>query len=506
MLRRLKKSAKPIFWVIIIAFVGTIFFSWGMQYSGQSTNSHLAVVNGEPISSTALETTLQQFLEKYKKRYGHEFDSSQVNILRLNILNNLIRKKIIIKEAKKLNLMTTETEVLAGIKQTFDSAEVYNTYIKYAPRYWWNQKEQEVKEDILLEKMTDIVTAHVRITSSELNSIYLNEFKEADVSHILIKPERFVPAEDVKNYYKENIEEFTTLIKIKARHILLPLKKDATTEENTGTKVKAQELINQIKAGVDFAQLAKDFSACSSKEKGGDLGWFGTGSMVPEFEKAAFALKSGELCLEPVKTEFGYHIIRVDDRKEEEIKPLEKVGDDIRCKLMGPTEDKKAKKKAEKALCEITSGTITFTEAARIYSHAPTAKMDGSLGIIPRRFILTKTFNKDHLKLLKGEITYGVQIDPTFSKAVFSLKPDKISKEVVRTPFGYHIIKLHSKFPPSVQKLEENRDEISNICLLIKRDKVYNDWYKNLEKASKITRSSMLISMEKELLPEGKTR
>jgi parvulin-like peptidyl-prolyl isomerase len=82
-------------------------------------------------------------------------------------------------------------------------------------------------------------------------------------------------------------------------------------------KTKAEEVLQRVRAGEDFAKLAKEFSTDpGSKEKGGDLGWFGAGSMVPEFEKAAFALKPGEVS-ELVETKFGYHIIKVDERKTE---------------------------------------------------------------------------------------------------------------------------------------------------------------------------------------------
>ncbi|NWF95078.1 MAG: peptidyl-prolyl cis-trans isomerase [Candidatus Thorarchaeota archaeon] len=73
---------------------------------------------------------------------------------------------------------------------------------------------------------------------------------------------------------------------------------------------QALDIIRKLQAGDDFAELARQFSSCPSKKKGGDLGWFGKGRMVPEFEKATFALSVGQITTEPVKTKFGYHVIK----------------------------------------------------------------------------------------------------------------------------------------------------------------------------------------------------
>lgn len=120
--------------------------------------------------------------------------------------------------------------------------------------------------------------------------------------------------EDVKKYYEEKYKP-----EIKARHILV------------ADEAKAKEIKAKLDAGEDFAKLAKENSTdTQSAEKGGDLGWFGTGKMVPAFEEAAYALKVNEIS-QPVKSDYGYHIIQVTDKKEKE--PFEKVKDQMKEQL-----------------------------------------------------------------------------------------------------------------------------------------------------------------------------
>ena len=126
---------------------------------------------------------------------------------------------------------------------------------------------------------------------------------------------------EVEAFYDENRKNFITQPEIRARHILCD-------DEET-----LQQAAEEIKQGKDFAEAAREYSTCPSKEKGGDLGFFGKGKMVPEFEKAAFSLSVGEMS-HLVKTSFGWHLIEVTERKEAHIQPLDEVKDQIRMFLL----------------------------------------------------------------------------------------------------------------------------------------------------------------------------
>lgn len=127
-----------------------------------------------------------------------------------------------------------------------------------------------------------------------------------------------VDDKEVRAFYDENVGSRKPEDEVKARHILVD------------SKAKAQELSQKIKAGADFAELAKQNSGDpGSKEQGGDLGFFVRGQMVPQFEEAAFSLKPGEVS-EPFETQFGWHIVKVDMRRERKVPPFEAIKDRLK--------------------------------------------------------------------------------------------------------------------------------------------------------------------------------
>ncbi|MFZ5987080.1 MAG: peptidylprolyl isomerase [Bacillota bacterium] len=124
------------------------------------------------------------------------------------------------------------------------------------------------------------------------------------------------------NYYNENKSDFKSPESVKASHILVK-------DENT-----AKEVLSEINSGSSFEDTVKKYSLCPSKSQGGDLGYFTKGKMVPEFESAAFSMKNGEISNEPVKTQFGFHIIKLTDKKDAGIKTFDEVKSEIHQQLI----------------------------------------------------------------------------------------------------------------------------------------------------------------------------
>ena len=126
-----------------------------------------------------------------------------------------------------------------------------------------------------------------------------------------------VSDEEIKEYYDANPEQFTQGKSVNASHILVD------------TEQKALELIKELEGGADFAELAREHSSCPSKEQGGSLGDFTEGQMVPEFDKAVFAMEVGEVTKTPVQTQFGYHLIKLNAKTEERVAELDTVKSQI---------------------------------------------------------------------------------------------------------------------------------------------------------------------------------
>lgn len=239
----------------------------------------VAKVNDEYILKSDFDIQFNQ-IESALKAGGQEFSSKEgkknLDEVKRKLLDSMINDELTLQEAKKNNVKLSEGE----LKETIDQIEEYHGGKEALHKY--------IKEQgLTVKKFENIIE----------EQLIINKFKEKLTSDVK------VTEEEVKKYYDENKELYQlSSPEIRASHILVD------------TEDEAKKLLSELKAGADFAELAKKYSKCPSKEKGGDLGFFGKGQMDPEFEKAAFALKPGQLS-DIVKTSHGYHIIKVTDER-----------------------------------------------------------------------------------------------------------------------------------------------------------------------------------------------
>jgi len=236
-------------------------------------------------------------------------------------------------------MTTTEVLYLEGKKDKIEASkeEIESEYASLMGSI--SQEYGIVEEDFLSE---------VKISKEDI---------EKDLEKELIATKYMAQASEVsdkeaKNYYDKNTSEF---LKVRASHILISNTDDkgdsVSEEQKKKNKEKAEEILKKIQAGEDFAELAKEYSQDpGSGSQGGDLGYFEKGQMVPEFEAAAYALKIGEIS-DIVKSQFGYHIIKVIDKKDDKT-PYEDVKDSIKDTLLNEKFSNQIKKLSKEAKVE----------------------------------------------------------------------------------------------------------------------------------------------------------
>lgn len=268
---------------ILLAAASSLF---ALAAMAQSEAPLAAILNGEKITVAELEAAWDALPSELRESYDRSGG-------KLGYLETYLRRKLIVQEAIKNNLQN-EPSVAAELRRMRDEV-LFDRYVR----------------DVLAESV---------VSESEMRA-----------------------------YYEQHPREFTREEKIKARHIIATPSDQQVVNTSGDNAVDDEQALEKIKmlaqqlrmSGVgdqkvnpqQFAELAATFSEDASANVGGDLGWFGRGRMVPEFEDSAFALEPGETS-SVVKTQFGYHVIFVEDKQEAGLAPYEQVRDEVREKIL----------------------------------------------------------------------------------------------------------------------------------------------------------------------------
>lgn len=249
----------------------------------------VATVNGEKITEAEVNEELAKRLEVMKQRMGgQEMPAEQKQMLRSRVVDMMVEQELLEQKLKEKNLTVPDEQVMAEI-----------TKIAGEQGQTMEQVEEQIKQ--MGMTMNDI-KSQIRYKLM-MDKLMAAEMKET------------VTDEDAKKFYDENPQQFEQPEQVEASHILVKVEPEATADAKAEAKKKAEDLLKKVKEGGDFEALAKEHSDCPSAAEGGKLGSFGRGQMVKEFEEAAFAMKKGEVS-GIVETQFGYHIIKVTDKKE----------------------------------------------------------------------------------------------------------------------------------------------------------------------------------------------
>ena len=255
----------------------------------------LARVNGETVTRQEFE----EFVQNLEARAGSQVPAEQRDQVYRRVLDQIVGYKLLQQEAKARKVAVPDTEIEARIGEI---------------------KKQFPSEDVFMQTLIERKMTLEQIRTDTREDMAVGKLIEAEIADkVAVKPEQ------VQDFYDKNPDQFKQPEQVRASHILISVPQNADAAAKTAARGKAEEVLKDLKAGKDFAALAKQHSQDpGSAVQGGDLGFFQQGQMVGPFNDAAFSLAPGATS-DLVETQFGYHIIRVAEKQPARAIPLDVV-------------------------------------------------------------------------------------------------------------------------------------------------------------------------------------
>ena len=411
-----------ILWVVILSFIGTIFVSWGAggisRFFGHYKNRDwAAVVGGETIGVMEYLRAFKSEDEKYRRMLGESYNPSMSRLISQNVLNQIVVNRIIMLEASRIGLTVSPFEIYEEVKNEpsfqedgkFIGKERYQRILE-ANRLDVKAFEESIKRALLASKYRSLLGDSVIVIDREVEEEFQRTTDKISIEYVILDPEKLsehveVQEEELREYYDLNNDNYKTPVKKhiqytffprkdiltelivpreveeyyrehletsftkkgdlrRASHILLKVDKDADQEADAKKREEALVIALKAREGEPFDQLARAFSEDgATRDKGGDLGYFAQGEVLPEIGNEAFTLESGAVS-EPVRSPAGYHIIKVTDATNEFVTPLEEVYNDIADILYGKKARDILSEKAAKLREALSQGSDFEREAA----------------------------------------------------------------------------------------------------------------------------------------------
>ena len=531
---------KSILWFIIIAFLGTIFYSWGMGGAPGSRGGVVATVEGIEIPYGEYDKTFNNLINYYRDQFKSQFSEDLIQRLDLKTqaLDALIHRKLMLLESDNLNIKVSDEELVSHI-QSFPKFQkdnkfnqtYYDNYIQFN-RLTHLDFEEVQREALRIEKLEKMITGNTLVSKTEVLDAFKNEeesvkfdyiafsedhfettqpvnetdlksyydknkiqFEVPDqikVDYVKVNPKDFEAAitpneEDIQDYYDSKIAAFQVEKKYQASHILFQLEpakidEKASDEEKQkaseeAAKKEAEDTLKKIREGADFAKLAEELSDdTSSGSAGGSLGEFPRGTMVPEFEAALEKLQPGKVS-EPVKSPFGYHIIRLDKKTDARVKPLSEVKDTV-IKSIKETKARQKTRRIVKRIYKSTEKGSSFPQAAA----------DQNVEVKTSEFISRQKHTMS-----------DIGAAPEFFNTAFSLPDERVSDPILTSEASF-ILKVKERKPAYIPELDSVRKEVQEKARKDANKKLTSDKFKEL--AGKLESGKNLEKIAKELKME----
>ena len=491
LMRRHRRWLYVFLWLVIAAFI--ILYIPALQDAGQGTPGETVVkVGGLPVSVGEFQRTYRRQRQVYDRLYQGRLDENMLRQMGLEeqVLEGLVSDRLVELESRRLGV-TVSDEALARAIATAPEFQDDGRFIgtdeirRRLELQGLSEEdfEQSLRRQLQRQSLESLVGAPVSVSDAEVEREFRRRTEQVKLEYVLADAARFKAAiqpgedeikarfeakkeayriaekrvvsyvlldratlqpqvavtdRDIELYYQDHREEFRQEEEACASHILIKVKAGDAGEGHPEAEAQkiAQGLLDQVKAGGDFAALAKKSSEDQgSAQNGGDLGCFAPGRMVPEFDDAVFALQPGQVS-ELVKTSFGYHVIRLTSKREATVLPLAQVKERIRASV---TESKVRDLGEQKA--QAMSDALS-----RGKSLADAAKAQGL------------TVQKS-APIARGE-TPPALASPTLVARVFEMKPGEAEKEGFALPQGAVFVSLAEIQPARAPELKDVREKV----------------------------------------------
>ncbi|MDQ6958079.1 MAG: SurA N-terminal domain-containing protein [Mariprofundaceae bacterium] len=396
MLENIRNHAQSWLAKLILGGVALSFVLWGVgDYFLGSRVQTIAEVDGNPISDSVFYLAYERQLNIYRSALGKSFSKKAMESvgLKQKTLQTLINRHLVLDEAKTMGLVAPKSVLLARVRATpaflsagnFDSRRyeilTQNMGFRTPADY-----ETNLRLDMMVDALQKAITGSAAVTDAEVRERFENEYEKRELTALIVRPEDIkssikISAKDARSYYDSHKNSYQSPLRLKltavvidpaaiakgmevddadikaayeehkaqlvqpetrrASHILVRVSKNADANTRKLARAKIEKALKQIQSGKAFSAVAKKMSDDTTTKKGGDLGYFAQGAMVPAFDQAVFSMKKGETS-GIVKTQFGFHIIRLTGIKPAREKPLDEVRNQLRQQLLRTKADEEA--------------------------------------------------------------------------------------------------------------------------------------------------------------------
>ncbi len=490
------RHLKFVLWGVVIVFVLLVFVDWGSGRAGGGGNGAAVKIGRHEVTEQQFVQQVKRLQDLYQRQLGDNWEQFKDRInLGEQAVQQLVERQLLLDEAHDMGLVVSEEEVRRQVLSLpvftdengqFIGQEGYKRILR-ANRTNPQDFEAQLREDLLLEKLRAMLVDGIWIDDAEVDDSIRREREQASVKAIQLRYERFladvtigddeareyfeanketfrreeervirylvietnklrrlleVDDDQLQAYFDEHKDEFRQGEQVQASHILFRLNPGATPDEEAAVKLKAEQVAKLARGGADFAELAGVHSEDpGSKDNGGDLGWFGKGRMVPEFEKAVFGAKPGDL-IGPVKSQFGYHVIKVVGVRPERVPSLDEIKDEVRFKYLESHAASEAEVRAAALAKRVTTERPDTDEAWQ-------AIADEDEAVVLNE---SPPFTAE-------DIIPGTGSDPAFTEEVFKADVGDIGGPKV-IPRGWIVWQLKETRPEGIPDFEIARDEV----------------------------------------------